>query len=66
MTRAGHYAEAEKLLTRAAEMPGSPEARNLIARAHVHALLATVEPRAADAAHELAGIRDAVVNGERL
>lgn len=66
MNRCGHYAEAEKLLERAAGMPGIPEARALVARAHVHALLAGVPEQSAKAGNELNLVRDRVAAGEML
>lgn len=45
MTPSEHYAAADRLMARVADMdPGLPIARNLTAQAHTHAILANYVP----------------------
>jgi hypothetical protein len=44
MTPHQHYAEAERLLSEASKAASEEQADRLVARAHVHALLATARP----------------------
>jgi len=44
MTPSEHYTEAERLLSEASKVTSDEQADRLVARAHVHALLATARP----------------------
>lgn len=44
MTPSEHYNEAERLLSEASRADSEQQADRLVARAHVHALLATARP----------------------
>lgn len=49
MTPSEHYTEAERLLSEASKVASEQQADRLVARAHVHALLATARPSPASA-----------------
>jgi hypothetical protein len=44
MTPSEHYTEAERLLSEASKVTSEQQADRLVARAHVHALLAPARP----------------------